>query len=92
MNKKIKQTEDEVDEIVSSESEIDARWTKPIEVKRRLPVSLVIPGEIALRARFFSRLHGTGNLRDWLTRIIQERLDMEEAAYQEIKREFAKSR
>jgi hypothetical protein len=82
----------EIDDLVVAKSENLSAWTKPLQVKRALPESLMIPQEVALRAAFFSRLHRSKNLHEWLTRIIEERLDMEEAAYQELKRDFAKAR
>lgn len=90
--KRKKLTGNEIDDFVTRESEITSAWTKPSRVKRILSESLGLPTDVALRAVFFSRLHRSKNLREWLTRIIQERLDLEEAAYQELKRDFAKAR
>ena len=41
-----------------------------------------------VKAAFFARLHREGSLDNWLKRIIQERLDIEEAAFPGFKREL----
>jgi len=45
--------------------------------------------ELASRAAFFARLHQELSVEDWLRRIIQERIDFEEAAFAELKRAIA---
>ena len=87
-----KRSQADIDNLVVAQSESDAAWSEPIQVKRVLPASFVLPRDVAVRAEFFSRLHRSKNLRDWLTRIIQERLEIEEAAYNDLKRDLIKSR
>jgi len=44
---------------------------------------------LASRAAFFARLHRGLSLEEWLNRVIQERLDIEEAAFSGFKLELA---
>ena len=81
-------TEKEIDEIVESQADDDAAWEKPIKVHRGNPASLSIPSELAARAAFLARLHRENNVEEWLTRIIKERVELEEVAFNEAKREM----
>lgn len=74
----------EIDQLIVAESENESAWTKPVQVRRAASESLALPHDVALRAEFFSRLHKSKNLNDWLRRIIQERLDLEEAVFQSL--------
>jgi hypothetical protein len=49
---------------------------------------LCIPANLAARAAFLARLHRRRNVDDWLTRIIQERVEFEEAAFAGMKRDL----
>ncbi|HKS29619.1 MAG TPA: hypothetical protein VJS44_17455 [Pyrinomonadaceae bacterium] len=79
-------TEEEVDEIVSAQADDDAAWGEPVRVRRLERASLSLSAELAARAAFFARLHRGMSMEDWLLRIIQERIDFEEAAFAELKR------
>jgi competence protein ComGF len=50
---------------------------------------LSIPAELAARAAFLARLHRQRSIDEWLTHIIQERVELEEAAFVGAKRELA---
>lgn len=82
MKNKIKKklSEKNIDEIVISQANDDSAWEKPIRV-RRTKSSLSIPADLAARAAFFARLHRKTNVAEWLTHIIQERVELEEAAF-----------
>jgi hypothetical protein len=84
-------SEKEVDKIVIAQADDDSAWEKPIRVRRPRPASVPLPAELATRAAFFARLHRQSNVEDWLQQIIQERLDLEEAAFAGVKRDFVKS-
>ena len=79
----------EIDKIVVAQADDDTAWEKPVRVRRARPASLSLPSELALRAAFVARLHRETNVNDWLKRIIQERIDLEEAAFAGLKRELA---
>ena len=49
-----------------------------------------LPAELASRAAFFARLHREASLEEWLKRIIEERLNIEEAVFAESKRDLIK--
>jgi len=81
-------SEEEIDEIVIAQAEDDSAWEEPVCVRRTELSSMSLPSELASRAAFFARLHREASVEDWLKRVIQERLDLEEAAFAELKREL----
>lgn len=90
MNKKPKKlTEDEIDEIVIAEADDASAWEKPIRVRRPKGANVPLPSELAARAAFFARLHHESSVEEWIQRIVHERVDMEEAAFAQLKRELA---
>ena len=82
-----KLTEREIDEIVIREGDHNERWEKPIRVRRKLRREISISADLATRAEFLARLHRQPSAEDWIKRIIQERVELEEAAYAGMKRE-----
>ena len=82
-------SEEEIDSIVVSQADDDSAWEKPIRVRKAKPTSVPLPSELATRAAFFARLHREVSVEDWLRRIIQERIDLEEAAFAGLKRDLA---
>lgn len=90
MNKKLKKLpEDEIDEIVTAEADDDSAWSKPIKVRRAKDANVPLPSELAARAAFFARLHHETGLEEWVQRIVHERVDLEEAAFAQLKKELA---
>ena len=86
-----KLSEPEIDQIVAAQANDDSAWEKPIRVRRRKSASLTIPANLAARAAFLARLHRTKNVDDWLMHIIQERIELEEAAFIGVKQDLAKT-
>ena len=84
-----KLSESEIDQMVTAQADDDAAWEKPIRVRRTKPASLAIPANLAARAAFLAQLHRTKNVDDWLTHIIQERIELEEAAFIGVKQDLA---
>lgn len=82
-------TEKEIDGIVESQADDDSAWEKPIQAGRAKPASLSIPAELTARAGFLAKLHRENNVEDWLRRVIQERVELEEVAFNEAKREMS---
>ena len=74
-------SEEEIDRIVTAQADDETAWEKPVKVRRSKSTSVSIPAALATKAAFFARLHREANLDNWLKRIIQERLDIEEAAF-----------
>ncbi len=87
--KKEKLSEKEIDQIVVAQADDDSAWEKPIRVRRKKSASLSIPAELATRAAFLARLHRQPSIEKWLTHIIQERVELEEAAFVGAKRDLA---
>jgi hypothetical protein len=82
-------SDQEIDELVTSEAQDESAWEEPIEVHPASPTSFAIPGDLAARAAFLARIHHTGGVEEWLTRIICERIELEENAFAEAKRDIA---
>jgi len=82
-------SEAEIDRIVISQSNDDLAWESPIHVRRTESAMVSIPADLAVRAAFLARLHHQTNVEEWLTRIIQERVELEEAAFVGVKRDLA---
>lgn len=85
-------SEREIDDVVISQADDDAAWGKPVEVHESRLERLSLSSALAARAAFFARLHHEVSVEAWLERIIQERLDLEEAAFVDLKRELATRR
>jgi len=84
-------SEAEIDQIVMAQTDDDTAWEKPVRARRSKSASVLLPAELAARAAFFARLHRQAKVEDWLRQIIQERIDLEEAAFAGMKRDFVKS-
>lgn len=81
-------SEEEIDALVVAEAGVESAWSKPVKVQKKKTESLSLPSSLAARAAFFAGLHCETRLNDWLKRVIQERIDLEEAAFAGLKREL----
>jgi uncharacterized protein (DUF736 family) len=81
-------TENEIDRIVVAQADINAAWEEPVKVRRRKMSSLSLPADLIGRADFIARLHRLAGSDEWLVRIIQERVEIEELAFSEAKRDL----
>ena len=82
-------SEKEIDEIVVAQADEDSAWGKSIRVQTVKPASVSLTSDLSTRAAFFARLHREREVEAWVRRILQERLDLEEAAFVGLKRELA---
>ena len=78
-----------IDRLVISESDDDSAWEAPVGVKQSKRVSLSIPGELAARAAFLARLHREARVDNWVERVVRERVELEEVAFTEAKKQLA---
>ena len=89
MKSKLKfKTEEEIDRIVITQADDESAWGVPVKVSKSKSTSLALPSDLAARAAFFARLHREASLENWLQRVIQEKLDIEEAAFAGFKKEL----
>jgi hypothetical protein len=86
MRKKL--SEDEIDKVVVAQAEDDSAWEEPIRVRKDKAASLSIPAELVERASFLAKLHREKGAEEWLTRIIRERVELEEIDFAEVKQDF----
>lgn len=86
--KKRKLTEAEIDALVTAQADDDAAWDAPVHVRRNANAQISIPADLIVRASFIARLHRQKNSQAWLRQIIQERIELEEAAFLGAKREW----
>lgn len=84
-----KPTEREIDQIVIAQADDSTAWDDPVHVRRAKSAPLKIPADLVARAAFLARIHRTESAEKWLTRIIQERIELEEAAFFNAKQELA---
>ena len=82
-------TEAEIDKFVESQASDDLGWEKPILARRAKQASLSIPAELAARAAFLAKLHREKNIEEWLRKVIKERVELEEVAFNTAKREMS---
>jgi hypothetical protein len=78
-----------IDEQVIAQANVASAWEPPVRTRRKRRTSIHLPAELAAQAAFFARLHHEPNLKDWLAKVVQERLDLEEAALAGLKRQLA---
>ncbi|MBU1615127.1 hypothetical protein KJ693_07420, partial [bacterium] len=82
-------SEQKIDRIVVAQANDDSAWEKPVRVHKAKPASLSISVELAARAAFLAQLHRKASVEEWLRHIIQERVEIEEAAYVGAKHDLA---
>ena len=82
-------SESEIDQIVIAQADDDAAWEPLIQVERSTPALLSLPGDLAMRATFLAQLHRTKSVEEWLTRVIQERIELEESLFIGIKQRLS---
>jgi hypothetical protein len=82
-------SESEIDDLVAAQADDQSAWSKPVHALRTKPASLSIPADLAARAAFLARLHREKSLERYIARIVRERIELEELAFVEAKRQFA---
>ena len=82
-------SEEEIDKIVVEQADKDSAWEEPIHVRKKKLTSLSVPAEIAARAAFLAKMHRETNIEKWLIHIIRERIEIEEIAFVEAKRDMS---
>ena len=82
-------SEESIDRLVISQSENDSAWEASVRVRREKPASVSIPGDLAARAAFLARLHREPGFEKWVERIIRERIELEEFAFSEAKKNLS---
>lgn len=80
-------SQEEVDDTVVAEAEDDFAWEAPIEVKKAEPQTFEFPSDLVSRAAFLARVHRS-DLESWVVEIIRDRIEIEEAAFAETKRDI----
>lgn len=79
-------SQEAIDRRVVAQSENNSAWEAPTRVKRSEPASLSIPGDLAARAAFLARLHHEADLKSWVERVLRDRVELEESAFAEAKK------
>ncbi|MFN8425602.1 MAG: hypothetical protein U0X87_05005 [Anaerolineales bacterium] len=89
MTRRIKPTDKEIDRIVISQADDDKAWGKSVRARRKKSASVSIPPKLAARAAFLAQVHRKRSVEEWLTRVIEERIELEEAAFIGAKQEIS---
>ncbi len=87
-----KLTGEDIDNLVVAEAENDSAWEAPVQVRRGTRGAISIPADLAARAAFLAQVHRASGVEEWLTRVIRERIELEEVAFAEAKRDLAGKR
>jgi hypothetical protein len=82
-------SEEEIDNLVIAEADNDSAWGKPVRVPRTKSAALSIPASLAARAAFLARLHRQESVQAWVTHVIKERVELEEAAFAGARQDIA---
>ncbi|MEW5830271.1 MAG: hypothetical protein AB1846_15395 [Chloroflexota bacterium] len=82
-------SENEIDQLVISQADDESAWGEPTRVRRAKPTSVSIPAELAARAAFLAQLHRKKSLEEWITDVIEERIELEEAAFIGVKQDLS---
>jgi hypothetical protein len=80
-------TQDEIDERVIAQAEDESAWEPLVHVSRK-QAAIGLPGNLAQRAAFLARLHRERNLQSWIERVVRERVELEERAFTQARREL----
>ncbi len=86
-----KLSEAEIDQMVIAQAGDETAWEAPIGVQRTKSAVLSIPAELAARMAFLAQLHRKANIEEWLMPILQERVELEEAAFARVKQDLSTS-
>lgn len=79
---------EEIDAEVVREAEDDDAWEAPVLVSRNR-AAIGLPSGLAQRAAFLARLHREQDLQSWVERVVRERVELEERAFSQARRELA---
>ena len=85
-------TEEDIDNLVVAQAGNDSAWKAPVQFRRGEPGTIPIPAALAARAAFLAQVHCASGVAEWLTRVIRERIELEEVAFAEAKRDLAEKR
>lgn len=77
-----------MDERVTGEAEQDSAWDAPVRVSPQY-AEIGLSAGLAQRAAFLARLHREQDLQTWVERIVRERVELEERAFTEMRRELS---
>lgn len=81
-------TSDEIiDERVIAQADDDSAWDPPVQVSREM-TSIGLSATLAQRAAFLARLHREQDLQAWVEKIVRERVELEEKAFSQARREL----
>lgn len=84
-------SEQQVDDLVIKEAGDDSAWEAPVKVRPSMRTSFSLSGDLAARAAFLARIHHTKRVDEWLTKVIRERIELEEVAFAQAKREISEN-
>src|SRR5690349_23632587 len=66
--------------------------TSAIVAVSRKQAAIGLPSNLAQRAAFLARLHRERNLQTWVERVVRERVELEERAFTQARRELTSDR
>jgi hypothetical protein len=85
-NKKKKLSEEEIDEIVVREANDPSKWDGPIRVVPPTAIALKLSPHLIERAKRIAKRKRIGAYQDWLSKVVEERIVLEESRPRSIPR------
>jgi hypothetical protein len=80
-------TQEEIDDRVVAQADDDSAWEPAVHVSRK-QAAIGLPASLAQRAAFLARLHRERSLQTWVERVVRERVELEERAFTQARREL----
>jgi len=80
-------TQEEIDQRVIARADDDSSWEPAVHVSRQR-ASIGLPAGLADRAAFLARLHRERDLQSWVERVVRERVELEERAFTQARRDL----
>lgn len=74
-------SEEEIDNAVIAQADDDSAWEKPVRVRPAKSMTLALPSDLVVRAAFCARMSRAASVGEWLRRVVQERIELEEATF-----------
>jgi hypothetical protein len=84
-----KLSSEEIDERVIAQADDDGAWEPAVHVTRKGTL-IGLSASLMQRASFLARLHRERNLQSWIERVVRERVELEEHALTQARRELAR--
>jgi hypothetical protein len=88
MRRAVRATQEEIDNRVVAEADDETAWEPAVHVSRK-QAEIGLSANLARRASFLAQLHRERDLQAWVEKVIRERVELEERAFSQARRELS---